>query len=327
VTSPPSVTSTPKAPAPIGVAVTSVTFVSASHGWLIGTTAGRTRVETTTGGGGHWSPLAAVPPGSPAGIRFGDAAHGYAFSRQALDLTADGGQSWQAVAVPDEDPGDGDGAAQVEIASGAVWLLNAADTYPSIYEAPIGSSDFHKVGTAGNRGAVLSLQGPYAYIGGQQGTGPIAPGLKVAEVTGIGANEPVPCTGLAGTGDAGALTPLTTPGQLILACTPQQGGTSTASSVLHCSTNNGGTWLQIGAAACAIKSLTRTSTAVFGACPTGIVRLPLTGGSATTSLGAPSLGYVGFTNHSDGVATGTTGQPGALYFTRDGGQNWSKAVT
>jgi len=151
--------------------------------------------------------------------------------------------------------------------------------------------------------------------------------LEPGVAHGAGVNRPIPCTGVAGTGDAGALTPLIGSDQLVLACTPEPDETSSR-SVLYLSTDNGGTWSQLGTAACAIRSLTRTSTAVFGACATGIVRLPLTGGTATTSLAAPGLGYVGFTDDHDGVTTaGTPEQPSALYLTRDGGQHWTKAVT
>ncbi len=174
----PRVTLSRSAAPPLGVAVSSATFVSASRGWLIGRTAGQTRVETTTDGGAHWSALAAIPAGSPTGVRFADAAHGYAFSRLALDVTMNGGQSWRQVSVPDRDSGDSMGAVQVEIASGRVWLLNAASPGPAIFESLVGSTDFHQVGTAGNRGADLSVQGPYAYILGLHGAGPVDPNLE-----------------------------------------------------------------------------------------------------------------------------------------------------
>jgi len=310
----PRVTLSRSAAPPLGVAVSSATFVSASRGWLIGRTAGQTRVETTTDGGAHWSALAAIPAGSPTGVRFADAAHGYAFSRLALDVTMNGGQSWRQVSVPDQDSGDSMGAVQVEIASGRVWLLNAASPGPAIFESLVGSTDFHQVGTAGNRGADLSVQGPYAYILGLQGAGPVDPNLEIATLSGTG---------------AGALTPLAAPNQLVLACIPNRDGVSNGSnSVLYRITDNGGTWSRLGTAACAIGSLTRTSTAVFGTCATGVVRLPLSGGAATTSLTAAGLGYVGFTDDHDGVATSdSTGQPGALYLTRDAGAHWTKAVT
>lgn len=325
-----SARATPIAPKPRGVAVQSVTFVSATMGWLLGTSAGRERVEETTDGGAHWSPLAAIPPGSPTGVRFADAAHGYAFSRLALDVTMNGGQSWRRVSVPDQD-GDGMGAVQVETASGRVWLLNAASPYPAIFESLVGSTDFHQVGMAGNRGAELSVQGPYAYVLGVQGAGPVDPNLEIATIGGTGVRRPIPCVGIrpgAGAG-AGALTPLAAPNQLVLACIPYRDGAANgSSSVLYRSTDNGEDWSRLGTAPCAIGSLTRNSTTVFGTCATGVVRLPLSGGAATTSLTAAGLGYVGFTDDHDGMATSdSTGQPGALYLTRDAGAHWTKAVT
>lgn len=172
-----SVVTTAPSPTPgaLGMAVSSVTFVSADDGWVIGQSGGRTRVEKTTDGGDKWTPLEASPPftpgslGPPTGIRFADLMHGYAFSRGVLDVTSDGGESWQQVAVPDEDgAADGTGAADVEVAAGRVWLLNAAAPYPSIYTAPVASAEFSRLGLAGNRGAFLKVHGDEAYVVGLQ---------------------------------------------------------------------------------------------------------------------------------------------------------------
>jgi len=353
-TPPPTVTTTVPAPAttstvpdpaasiaqePLGVAVQSVTFVSATQGWLLGTSAGHERVEETTDGGTHWHPLVYIPPGKVTGIRFADAAHGYAYSRDALDLTSDGGRSWQRLTLPDEDgPADGTGAAEVAIAGGRAWLLNAAAPYPSIYTAPVGSTSFRRVGQSGNRGAFLTVRGGEAYVVGFQGAGPIAPDLEVATTAGV-SKRATPCGGpngqgaadgvTAGAGDTTGLAPTTTAGQLLAVC----GGDPTSSipaSPIERSTNDGRTWAGVAVLhTCAATGVAYAASAAYVACSGGgLVRYPLAATGQTTELAGVKLTYVGFTNDSGGVAiSDPSGKGGTLYVTRDGGAHWTKAVT
>lgn len=322
----------PSGPPPAGFGVVSVTFVSAIHGWVLGygPYPSGTRVEETTDGGGHWRLLAAVLPGNPTDIRFADATYGYAYSQDTLDVTSDGGRTWRQVAIPDEDRGDGTGAQALEIADGRTWLLNAAVPYPSIYEAPVGSTSFRRVGQSANRLDQLSVQGPEAYVLGPSGAGPVPPTLVVATTAGV-SNRTVPCYSTATRdGDAGALTPLVTPGRLVIACVSKSPSIST--STFYRSTDGGRTWSRLGSTPCQVTSLTRTSTAVFGACGYAIVRQPLSGGPSSMVFrddsGLSGFTFVGFTNDADGVAIDIPpgGNYGALYVTRDGGGHWRKAV-
>jgi hypothetical protein len=336
-----SVTSTAPTPA-LGLSPTSVTFVSADVGWVLGTvacSAGRcTRVEQTTDGGAQWTPVAS-PPGSPTGIRFASATIGYAYglTQSPLDLTRDGGASWSPVSAPDSEQGVG--ASDLEVGSG-VWLLGQGP-YPDVLYAAIGSASFHKLGSAPNRSGVLAVQAGEAYVLGPQGAGPISPGLAVVTTAGQ-SGRTVPCTGVDGNGDAGALTPLVPAGQLVVACVPQTTSSGAPATALYRSTDDGRHWSSYAQVpACDVVSLTRTSTAVFAACQRGgVERVPLTGGTAATSLSGGGVLYVGFTTDSDGVAvlqpasatgdaTGTaTGNATAnntLEITRDGGAHWVKA--
>lgn len=332
VTASPRPSPTASGAPPTGVQVQSVTFVSVTHGWLIGLgpTTG-SRVEETTDGGAHWTLLTAVPPGHPTGIRFADATHGYAYASSALDITADGGRTWRQVHIPDQDRGDGTGAQAVEIADGRAWLLNAAAAYPSLYEAAVGSTSFRQVGQSPNRSGQLSVQGPEAYVLGPAGAGPVPPKLTVATTAGEGSRT-VPCYSPAKrNGDATALTPLMRAGQLVIACRPDSTGQNTA-SVLYRTTDDGRSWSRLGATSCEVTSLTRTSKAVFGACSSEILRQPLSGGPPQVVLTGPALSdfrYIGFTNDTDGVAVDIPpgGNAGRLFVTRDAGAHWTRAAT
>ena len=114
-TSPPSATATaPGQPSigtvPAGFKATSVTFVSPSEAFVLGTASGQgTLVVHTLDRGRTWSRLnaPAVPLGRPLfgkahaawGIRFASPAHGFIFGR-GLWETTDGGLRWTAAAAP-----------------------------------------------------------------------------------------------------------------------------------------------------------------------------------------------------------------------------------
>lgn len=331
-TTTPTPTATVLAAPALGMAVSSVTFVSAQDGWVIGQIAGRTRVERTSDGGAHWTPLAASPPGNPTGIRFADGSHGYVFNRSALDITSDGGASWRQVAIPDEDgPADGTGAADVVTAAGRVWLLNAAAPYPSIYTAPVGSTAFRRVGQAGDRGAYLKVHGGEAYVVGTQGAGPVPPDLQVATATGVAARKS-PCSGVSGNGDFTGLAPTTTAGSLYAVCGGVTSSSMPASPLYRLSddarTYSGVTVLH----ECAAVSLAVTTSAAYIACQArGVQVVPLTAGSQRAVLPGVQVQYLGFTNDQDGVAISgvahSQSSGGDLYLTRDGGTHWTKAAT
>ena len=95
-------------PVPSGFAPASVTFVSATDGWVLGTAPCTsdicTSVVRTTDGGRHWAGVPA--PRSPysrsggvTALRFADRTDGFAFGA-ALWVTHDGAQSWHRVSMP-----------------------------------------------------------------------------------------------------------------------------------------------------------------------------------------------------------------------------------
>ncbi|GAC1312496.1 MAG: hypothetical protein NVSMB16_09330 [Acidimicrobiales bacterium] len=126
---------------PLGSAATagfrplSVTFVSASEGWVLGR--GPCAVPTcpvtlvhTRDGGRTWAPVS--PPGDDvSAVRFADAANGWAFG-PGLRATHDGGTTWRPVTLP----GLADGAqvSSVEAAAGSVQaaVVNVAGSGPEV---------------------------------------------------------------------------------------------------------------------------------------------------------------------------------------------------
>lgn len=114
-------------PVPAGFEPRSVTFVSASDGWVLGsaTCAGQpcAAIVRTTDGGRTWESIPAPgatinntatgPSGGVSGLRFADTLDGWAFGPD-LWATHDGGSTWRKVTLP---------AATADI---RVWALEAA---------------------------------------------------------------------------------------------------------------------------------------------------------------------------------------------------------
>jgi hypothetical protein len=101
-------------PVPPGFAPVSMTFVSASEGWVLGTAPCAvqpcTSIVRTTDGGASWTGIPAPPvplaSNGPAGsipglsyLRFANPLDGFAFGSQ-LWTTHDGGATWQRVPLP-----------------------------------------------------------------------------------------------------------------------------------------------------------------------------------------------------------------------------------
>lgn len=113
----------PGRPVPQGLAVRSVTFVSARTGWALGSARGCTgtscvTVVRTRDGGATWQAIGGPRPAAPgdvAQLRFADLRDGFVTGSR-LWATHDGGGSWQVV------PGLGD-VNELEAAAGRVWAL------------------------------------------------------------------------------------------------------------------------------------------------------------------------------------------------------------
>ena len=273
-------TETTPPPAPLGIRPASVTFVSADRGWVVGTTSGGTtaRVEETTDGGAHWTPLAASPPGDPAGIRFATAEIGYAYDMPAtaggIDVTTDGGRSWAraTVAAPGADEAQVSG---LEIGGGSVWALVGLPS-PWVDRAAVGSTTFAKAGLAGNRGAVLTVAGGEAYVVGQQGAGPIAADLEVVTTAGTSSRD-MPCAGIMSgeeAADSDGVAAQPTSGDLVMDCYAESTSGSAVGTLFR-STDDGRQWSGLTGNDDCHGLPAATSAAVFLACAG-----PGTGGAA-----------------------------------------------
>jgi hypothetical protein len=131
-------------PVPAGFEPVSMTFVSASEGWVLGTAPCAaqpcTSIVRTTDGGASWAGIPAPPvplaSNGPAGLspglsylRFANSLDGFAFGSQ-LWATEDGGATWQHVPLPGR-------IADLETAAGMVYAAvldqNGAVT---VYRSP-----------------------------------------------------------------------------------------------------------------------------------------------------------------------------------------------
>jgi photosystem II stability/assembly factor-like uncharacterized protein len=141
----------PGGPVPAGFEPASVTFISASDGWVLGTTrtcahAPCTAVLRTTDGGRRWSGIPA-PKFKLAGdnfsaglirLRFADAADGFAYGSQ-LWVTHNGGSGWHRVRQVPGDIGD------LETSAGVAYLASQRGGKETIYSSPAGRNSWHRV--------------------------------------------------------------------------------------------------------------------------------------------------------------------------------------
>jgi len=140
-------------PVPAGFKVASVTFVSASEGWVLGTTktcahTPCTSVLWTTNGGRTWAgipapkyKLATFDLGAGLDrLRFADPSDGFAYGSQ-LWVTHNGGSSWHRVRqVPGE-------ISDLEASAGRVYAVssNVNSGRQVVYSSPAGTDSWHRV--------------------------------------------------------------------------------------------------------------------------------------------------------------------------------------
>jgi hypothetical protein len=158
----------------------SVTYVSASEGWALGTVAcGRGRclmLVHTANDGASWSAVPVPPAGpeeadsTPLKVRFADPADGWIFSAlpgqgkvQAWS-THSGGRRWSAISFPVKNPSS-IGLEDIEAAAGVVDAALQVGDEVQIFSAPVDSNNWHRAGAAYQLGAgpvpsgELALQG------------------------------------------------------------------------------------------------------------------------------------------------------------------------
>jgi photosystem II stability/assembly factor-like uncharacterized protein len=348
-------------PVPADFAATSVTFIGAHTGWVIGqagvpgqpcATSYCTSVARTDDAGKTWygvpAPLAGAPDGASgvSQIRFLNSSYGWAFG-PGLYATDDGGLHWTAVRTGGYRVTDletvGDRAFAVFASctgSGTDFASNC--TSFSLYSAVAGSSNWAPVpGSVSNLSsdgsASLVLTGSRGYLLGPGGTlyaGPVdgsawqqvGPGPAGPTVAPDGSS----CT----TGPAQAdgqpsrsMLAAATPSDLVLACAnpPALGG----GGRVFVSHDGGTTWQQSGTAPAGSEV---TSAA---AQPGGEIALATTAGLdvshdggatwqqvAQGAAGPGGFSYVGMTTQEQGVAVPANPGERAIWFTYDGGLTW-----
>ena len=162
-------------PVPAGFEPASVTFISASDGWVLGTTrtcahAPCTSVLRTTDGGRRWAGIPAprfklASFNLAAGLlrlRFADATDGFAYGSQ-LWVTHNGGSSWHRVRQVSGYITD------LETASGVAYLTTQQRGKVTVYSSPAGTDNWHRVaGLPRQRGSAglgtITLHGKAGWI-------------------------------------------------------------------------------------------------------------------------------------------------------------------
>jgi hypothetical protein len=291
-------------PVPLNFQPSSVTFVSAADGWVIGQagTPGTcanadgyicTSVARTADGGQSWqgshAPDTGVPSGPTgvSGIRFLNAADGWAFGPE-LWATDDGGNSWTQVNT------SGMRVTDLEASGGRAYALFAACTTRTsgfaqdctsytLMTAAAGTNDWTPVGGATSgltdggaaASAVLELWGSTGYLLAPNGTlysGPIGGSWSQ-----VGTAPCQPGTAQANGLPGAAQLALADSTQLAIACN----GTSASSPpALYMSDDGGARWTQPPAAAWSdISDLGDFGiTTSLGAAPDGTLTLATTAG-------------------------------------------------
>ncbi|HUC26575.1 MAG TPA: hypothetical protein VMA73_28060 [Streptosporangiaceae bacterium] len=170
-------TGPPGGPVPRGFRVASVTFVSASDGWVLGTTKTCahkpcTSVLRTTDGGRSWTGIPApkyklARYNLAAGLvrlRFADALDGFAYGSQ-LWVTHNGGSSWHRVR---QVPGY---VTDLETSAGVAYAVTSVNKSGKevVYSSPAGRDSWHRVAglpeTAGPGGlGSITLHGKAAWL-------------------------------------------------------------------------------------------------------------------------------------------------------------------
>lgn len=341
-------------PIPPGFQPVSVTFVSASEGWLLGSVPCSpdlcASVLRTTDGGRTWQSIpapattvvpAAAGPKGVSGIRFADALDGWAYGPEVW-ATHDGGATWHEQALPGIDSQIGVFA--LEAAGGlvhAVYPPGSGGGSLAIASSPVGSDAWTVSAVSVTLGAgpvprpQIVLHGTAGWI--LENDRVVTDGARLVQRA--WQTWQPPCLDTAGPADLAAADAA----HLVAVC--DIGQWSTPSGVHLYTSADGGVSFRASSVLVPVagESGVTVAPSASGEWSTAVVAGSESGGGAvlvaTFDRGqtwsvvhrSPSnaeVSYVGFTTSSQGVAieTAAGGTSSRLLMTRDGGHSWS-AVT
>ena len=322
---------------PPGFKPQSVTFVSTSSAWLLGSAPCLSprawsrcpAVLRSQDGGRTWVGVPA--PGDAAylgDIRFADTRNGWIVVRGplvakdpggasgVLYATHDGGATWHTVSLPGK-------ATRVEAAGGRVWVLARADApAPSAYMAPIGGDTFTQVWSGPGSGIAVHGRNAFLYGVGRDAN-ELGGDIFVVVKDGTGSEQRGPCDY---GHDKSVVLAAATDTMLVGVCGGARSG-NTQPKQLAVSFDLGVSWAPIGTpdGVGIVRSVAATGPATFLAGAGMPIRVTRDAGRTwTVALAAPGpdgFGYVGFTDDTHGVALPANGS--ALYLTTDAGRTWT----
>jgi photosystem II stability/assembly factor-like uncharacterized protein len=345
-------------PAPKGLAVADLTFVSANAGWALGTVATCaqkpcTSLIRTTDGGKNWVGL--EPPvvelagasgcatsNCVSGVRFANARIGYLYGPRTLYRTTDAGATWARLAG---------GADALEIAAGNVLRVTTTkpDCRPSctylVESADVGGTAWHsvlKITAGSGDGAALVRAGRTAFV---QVYAHVAGGAQSAHTslytsTDGGqswASRGDPCPQIYGTSveyDASSLAPTPSTSVAVL-CRPRAPG----HNPFVATSSNAGVTFAAGTAKAGLSAPIAAESArdvfatVAGSPKSAGQLLRSTDGGktwavvatapATSTFGGFAYGFLGFENTTTGRWVSPS-DPYTIWTTRDAGATWTR---
>lgn len=314
----------------------SVTFVSPTSGWVLGTLRNCTSVCTamakTTDGGRSWTSVPApndvlpatsnAPGGGVGHVRFANPQDGWVFGPD-LWATHDGGSSWSWTTLPGNES-----VIDLEATPQFVWVLaatyNPSTGYgsPQLFESPAHTNDFQVVSGAtfaSGTQATLAVSGNTAWLA--------APGQLLATAPGgslVPRTDPCPS---AGTPQLGAFSN----NDLVVACS-SNGAAGSSTKQVYLSANGGMSYADLPAAPTsgALDGVTTNGSTVVVAAASGASVLYADDGHGWQTVyaapGGANLEELGFTTTTQGVVI--VGEPGQgvtthMLMSTNGGLHWS----
>jgi hypothetical protein len=172
----------PGGPVPGGFAPLSVTFISASKGWVVGSApCGRppcTSLVRTRDGGATWQgvpapviPLAMDGAQPVAILRFADASNGWLAAGAQLQATHDGGVHWSAVTLPGLQPSGRIDSLETSAGTVDAWVVQSMSSSgaepATLYYAAVGADAWttvSSVSSASGAGGAISLAGRTGWV-------------------------------------------------------------------------------------------------------------------------------------------------------------------